>query len=70
MKIEKADQPRKIHLTLWSPSSAAAIAKRWLASCTPEGQEKENPAVRATDNEQFRFYQPATSERGGFYAEA
>lgn len=58
MTIEKADQPRKIHLTLWSPSSA------------PKGQENVNPAVRATDNEPFRFYQPATTERGGFYAEA
>jgi hypothetical protein len=58
MTIEKADQPRKIHLTLWSPSSA------------PEGQEIVNPIVRATDCEPFRFYQPATNERGGFYAEA
>lgn len=58
MTIEKADQPRKIHLTLWSPSSA------------PEVQEIVNPLVRATDCESFRFYQPATSERGGFYAEA
>lgn len=58
MTIEKADQPRKIHVTLWSPSSAH------------EGQEIVNPVVRGTDSEQFRFYQPATTERGGFYAEA
>ena len=58
MKIEKADQPRKIHLVLWSPSSEH------------EGQENENRVVRATDCESFRFYQPATTQRGGFYAEA
>ena len=58
MKIEKADQPRKIHLILWTPSSE------------PECPEIVNPLVRATDNERFRFYQPATTERGGFYAEA
>jgi len=58
MTIEKADQPRKIHLILWSPSSA------------PEGQEIVKPIVRATDSDPFRFYQPATTDRGGFYAEA
>jgi hypothetical protein len=56
MTIEKADQPKVAVHVIWSP-----------------GSERTRPQVERTlplsEEIRFEFYRPATSNKGGVYAE-
>jgi hypothetical protein len=58
MTFENADQPRKVHVTIWSPSSA------------PDSQSVKRETLPLSEDVRFMFYKPATSDKGGAYAEA
>ena len=58
MTIEKADRPKRIVHVIWSPSSERTSKK------------VERVPVMLSDEIRFEFYRPATSEKGGVYAEA
>lgn len=58
MSIEKADKPKVVVHAIWSPSSERTRL------------QVERVPVAMSDEIRFEFYRPATSEKGGVYAEA
>lgn len=58
MTIEKADKPKVVVHAIWSPSYKRTSPK------------VERVPVTLSDEIRFEFYRPATSNKGGVYAEA
>lgn len=58
MSIEKADRPKVVVHAIWSPSSERTRTK------------VERIPFPLPEEIRFEFYRPATSNKGGVYAEA